>query len=51
MLDVEAAAQVALTSTSKLPPWPLFGDVAELDDVRTEARLAHALNRSTTAPS
>ena len=40
VLDIEEAARTALISTSKLPPWPLFGDAQELDDVRTEAKLA-----------
>ena len=44
VLDAEAAARVAIAATSKLPPWSLFGTRAELDDVRTEARLAGRLN-------
>ena len=44
VLDIEAAARIALQATSKLPTWALFGDGNELDDVRTEAMLAGRAN-------
>jgi len=41
VLDIEAAAHLAIQATSKLPKWALFGGV-ELDDVRTDSATQHA---------
>ena len=40
VLDIEAAAQVAVEASSRLPKWPLFGDSAETVNVRRDGRVA-----------
>ena len=51
VLEVEAAAHVALVASTQLPPWPLFGDQYELEETRRETTLRRAsTNRDSAGP-